>query len=249
MALTDSALSNKQAVNGAHGKNHFGMYYAPLFLFGDTRYLATESPEGRKSAIAEGVKNGFISDASLVDYFEARFQDGVENLGENELSELALKIIRAKLRILQADPSEKGSAITLEYGHTFGHAMEFLTKGRIAHGIAVAKGMCIAAELSRHLGYIPQSVVDRHYRVFGSLLGLDLSIPEDLSVREIIWAMASDNKKTAGGTKFVLLKRVGECLNPDGDFQVSVAPEAVEAVLTAYRARNAAGAMTEATRL
>jgi len=238
MGVTDSCLSNKQAVSGKSGKNQFGMYYAPIFIFGDTKYLATESMSGRKSAIAEGVKNGFISDASLLTYYETKLNDNVETYSEVQINELALKIIQSKFKILKADPSEKRYAITLEYGHTFGHAMEFFTKGEIPHGIAVAKGMCIAAELSHYLGYIPQSVVDKHYKIFSEKLGLNVAIPDDVSVDDIMNAILSDNKKTEMGTKYVLLKEIGECLNPDGDFQIFVEPEVVRKVLNDYKQKN-----------
>ncbi len=237
MGITDSTLSNKQAVNGNQGKNHFGMYYAPIFIFGDTRYLATESSNGRRAAVAEGIKNGFISNPELLDFFESMLSDGIERWTESDLTQLAQRIIASKLRILERDPSEKGYAITLEYGHTFGHAMEFLAKGRLPHGFAVAKGMCIAAEISCILGSISRDVVDRHYRLFGELLGVDLAIPEYLQTKDIFRAMLTDNKKVAAGTKFVLLRQIGECLNPDGDFQVYVEPEVAAAALSRYRGK------------
>lgn len=235
MGVTDSCLSNKQAVNGRHGKNQFGVYYGPAFLFGDTHFLMTEPEGGRKAAIVEGIKNGLISDASLVDYFEDELDKDPGDYSEEDLTELALKIIRSKLVILARDPSEKHYGMILEYGHTFGHAMEFMTKGAIPHGFAVAKGMCIAAELSHRLGYLTRAEVDRHYRLFGEILGLDVRIPSHMSVDEIMDAMVTDNKKTAAGTKFVLLRKIGECLNPDGDHQVKVPADTVRALLGEYK--------------
>lgn len=235
MGITDSSLSNKQAINGARGKNHFGMYYAPVFLFGDTHFLASEPLQSKRAAIAEGIKNGLISDAELLDHFESVLHRPLETYSELDFHDFAYRIICSKLKILSCDPSEKGSALTLEYGHTFGHAIEFLSHGKIKHGFAVAKGMCIAAELAFRLGYIPRTLVDRHYYVFGTLLGLDLSIPEEISIDDMLSAIGSDNKRTTGGTKFVLLSKAGECLNPDGDFQVFVEPQVVREVLGEYK--------------
>ena len=113
--------------------------------------------------------------------------------------------------------------------------MNFFTKGRIPHGLAVAKGMCIAAELAHHLGYITQDHVDRHYDLLGEKLGLDVSIPHNISVENIMQASMNDNKKSACGIKYVLLKDIGACQNPDGDFQVYVDPEIVKKVLTDYK--------------
>lgn len=234
MGITDSCLSNKQAVNGIHGKNHFGTYYAPIFIFGDTHFLSTEPIGSKKAALAEGVKNGLISDPNLVDFYETALRRPVEEMSEFDIHELAYRIILSKFRILKRDPSEKHYAVTLEYGHTFGHAIEFLTHGRIPHGFAVARGMCIAAELGHRLGYIPRSMVALHYHLLGDLLGLDLTLPRDLNVDQILNAIKSDNKKTTGGTKYVLLKQIGECLNPDGDYQVFVDESIVRGVLAAY---------------
>jgi 3-dehydroquinate synthase len=241
MAVTDSSLSNKQAVNGALGKNHFGMYYAPIFLFGDTRYMYSEPLNGKRSAIVEGIKNGFISNPELLDYFEKKLAEDMNAYTERDFNDLCFKIIQSKLEILRRDPSEKRYAMTLEYGHTFGHAIEFLTHGKIPHGFAVAKGMCIAAELSQHLGYISGDVVDLHYELLGRKLGLDLSLPRNIGVSDIIRAMSTDNKKLACGVKYVLLGKVGECLNPDGDYQVSVDAETIEQVLHDYKVKTDKG--------
>ena len=235
MAITDSCLSNKQAVNGMRGKNHFGMYYAPAFIFSDTHTLISESFSGKKAAIVEGIKNGLISDAGLIGYFESSLQRPLETWDERAFHDLAYRIVCSKLKILEADPTEKAYAMTLEYGHTFGHAIEFLTRGKVYHGLAVAKGMCIAAELGCRLGFIARADADLHYQLFGKLLGLDLSIPPNIAVDGILHAMATDNKKTFGGTKLVLLKKIGECMNPDGDFQVFVEPQVVREVLTEYK--------------
>ena len=232
MGVTDSCLSNKQAVNGRHGKNQFGVYKAPLFLFSDTQFLATESMTGRKSAFAEGIKNAFINDESLLAYYENVLATEIfEDMPMETVTDVAYHVILSKLEILKQDPSEKLFAMALEYGHTFGHAMEFYSGGKLPHGIAVAKGMCIAAELSNALGYLSQKEVDKHYRLFGECLGLDLKIPANISVDNIMDTIKADNKKTVKGVKYVLLKRIGECLNPDGDFQVKVDEGLVRKIL------------------
>ena len=237
MGVTDSCLSNKQAVNGKHGKNQYGTYYAPIFLFSDTKFLQTESLPGRKSAIAEGIKNALINDASLLPYYQEVLDTDLDHLDPRALTELAYNIICSKLEILKQDPSEKHFAMALEYGHTFGHAIEFFSEGRIPHGIAVAKGMCIAAEISRKLGYMTQEEVDLHYSMFGKSLKIDLKIPESISVDDIMDTILADNKKTVKGVKYVILERLGTCLNPDGDFQVCVDEDLVRQALREHNAK------------
>lgn len=232
MGVTDSCLSNKQAVNGKQGKNQYGVYYAPKFIFGDTKYLATESMTGRKSAFAEGIKNAFINDASLLPYYQNILATEIfEDMDILKVTEIAYAVIQSKLKILIQDPSEKLFAMALEYGHTFGHAMEFYSGGKIPHGIAVAKGMCIAAEISHELGYLSQEEVDLHYKMFGDCLGLDLKIPEYITTDNIMSTVLADNKKTAMGVKYVILEKIGKCCNPDGDFQIAVDEKLVRRVL------------------
>ena len=237
MGVTDSCLSNKQAVNGKQGKNQYGVYYAPQFLFADTQFLVTESMTGRKSAFAEGIKNAFINDYDLLAYYENVLATEIfEDMPIETVTDVAYHVILSKLEILEQDPSEKHFAMALEYGHTFGHAMEFFSGGALPHGIAVAKGMSIAAELSHALGYLTQEEVDKHYRLFGTCLGLDLKIPANISVDDILNTIKADNKKTVKGVKYVLLKTIGECLNPDGDFQVKVDEDIVRKILTLHNA-------------
>lgn len=238
MGLTDSTLSNKQAVNGKQGKNQYGMYHAPIFIFGDTKYLKTESILGKKCAIVEGIKNALINDPGLLDFYEDLLSGDLDYADERTITELAYAIIQSKLKILAHDPGEKDFGMVLEYGHTFGHAMEFYSDGEIPHGVAVAKGICIAAELSHSMGHLSREEVDTHYYFLGRKLNLDLNIPEEITVENIMTTILADNKKTAKGIKYVVLNKIGECLNPDGDWQVSVEARSVRKVLQAYKERN-----------
>jgi 3-dehydroquinate synthetase len=123
--LTDGVLSNKQAINGRQGKNHFGVYHAPIFIWADTRYLETEPARSQKGGITEAIKNTLISQTEFISYLRAHLRsDG--RYTATELEDLALSTI---LRILQRDPSEKHHGLVLEYGHTFGHAIEWLSRG------------------------------------------------------------------------------------------------------------------------
>jgi 3-dehydroquinate synthase len=225
---TDSTLSNKQAVNGGTGKNHFGLYHAPLFIWADTKYLKTEPPFSRRSGIIEGIKNGFISDEKFLEYLEQVLNPELD-FTDAKLTEIAYKIILSKLPILKQDPSEKGYAITLEYGHTFGHGIEWLEK--ISHGEAVSYGMKIAAHLGKELGLISQKDVEQHYYVIEEKLGFNNPFPETITTEKLMDAMIADNKKTGVALRFVLLERIGQCYNPEGDFLVTVDKELVSKVV------------------
>jgi len=236
MAQTDSTLSNKQAINGRTGKNHFGLYHAPIFIWVDTKYLKTEPLFYRRSGIIEGIKNGFISDPSFLDYLENFLNPNAE-FSEEALTELAYMMIISKLEILKRDPSEKGYGIVLEYGHTFGHAIEWLEKGRLSHGEAVSFGMKIAAELSEAMGLISQQDVERHYYIIEEKLGFNNPFPEHITAEKLMNAMIADNKKTGEDLRFVILEKIGQCYNPEGDFLVTIDSKLVLKILNNFLER------------
>lgn len=238
MGQTDSTLSNKQAVNGLRGKNHYGVYHAPLFIWSDTQYLSSEGPSYMRSGLVEAVKNGFICDPAFLDYLDARLDPSLE-FSVDEYHDLVHRIIESKLRILREDPTEKGYGMVLEYGHTFGHAIESLGRGRIAHGEAVAVGMCLAAELAHRIGLIDDGLRHRHYRLLGERLGVDLRLDANIDSTTLLNVMASDNKRTSGSIKYVLLNGPGRVCPGDGDYLVDVSDSSVREVIDQFPRRTA----------
>jgi 3-dehydroquinate synthetase len=230
---TDSTLSNKQAINGRKGKNHFGLYHSPLFIWSDTAYLRTEPAVSKRCGIVEGIKNGFIADASFLDYLEEVLNPDLA-FSDRQLADLAYRIIQSKLHIIRRDPSEKRESIILEYGHTFGHALEWLGKGTMSHGAAVAVGMKLAARLARELGLISSPLVKRHEHLVEDKLGMMTCIPDTITAEVLLDAMIHDNKKTGKDSRFILLEGPGRCYNPEGDFLVTVAPEVVRRVIADF---------------
>jgi len=229
-ALTDSVLSNKQAVNGRSGKNHFGVYYAPLFIWGDTRTAMSEPARVRTAGIVESVKNGLVGGYPILNAVERYYQSN----GPPPYSayhNLVLHSIHSKLDILKKDPSESGYAVVLEYGHTIGHALEYLSGGRLLHGEAVAIGMCVEAEISNVLGYLRREECDCHRAILHDVMGLDVRIPASMSVDAIVAATAADNKRGRRGTQYVLLSSIGQVLSSMGDYTVAVPPAAVRTAL------------------
>jgi 3-dehydroquinate synthetase len=218
MAQTDSALSNKQAINGRLGKNHFGVYHAPLFIWADVAYVESEPARQQRSGIVEGIKNVFISQDNLsaAEEMLTAWEEG------DRLYELVRLLIDSKLSILRNDPTERHSGVTLEYGHTFGHAIEWLAQGKLYHGEAVAIGMCLAAEMSYALGYMSGAFLHDHYRFLGERLGVPTELPADISLEALYQTMLADNKRTRKGLSILILSRCGEFVNSEGGYHVPV---------------------------
>ncbi|NET76525.1 MULTISPECIES: 3-dehydroquinate synthase family protein [Okeania] len=231
--ITDSTLSNKQAVNGLSGKNHFGIYHSPLFIWADTKYLKTEPAFSKRCGIIEGIKNGFIAEPTFLDYLDKTLNPEL-NFSQQVLTDLAYKIILSKLEILKKDPTEKHYGIILEYGHTFGHGLEWLLKGKLSHGEAVSYGMKIVAELGQELGFMSQADVDLHHHFIDDKLGFNHPWPEHVTTDLLMKAMIADNKKTGDDLRFVMLEKIGQCYNPEGDYLMTVDNKTVEKVLDNY---------------
>lgn len=236
LAQTDSTLSNKQAVNSTFGKNHFGVYYAPIFIWADTKLLLSEKPINIKSGLVESVKNGLISDPRFLDYLEMKLNiQGIYLL--DDLHELIYKSILSKIQIIRRDPSEKKYGVVLEYGHTIGHAIEKLSSGSLTHGEAVAIGMIIEGELSYSLGYLNKESLERHYYMLGDKMGLNLEIPSNIEIEDIINVIGSDNKRSSDEVNYILLEDIGKVVDLDGTYMVHVDSEVVIDILKNYRKR------------
>lgn len=230
---TDGVLSNKQAVNGKFGKNHFGLFHAPMFSWIDPCYSRTESLRFKKSGIVEGIKNGLIDQKNFIQYLEKSIKKDGDYLPP-QLTDLCFKLITSKLEILKKDPTEKHYGIILEYGHTFAHAIEWLAEGALAHGEAVSIGMKIAAELSAALGYIDRHALALHYRLIDDLLALKPRFPGNIEPASILKTMYVDNKKTGADVRYVLLSEIGQCLKGNGDYLISVDRKLVQPVIESF---------------
>jgi 3-dehydroquinate synthase len=215
-AQTDSTLSNKQAINGALGKNQFGLYHAPLFIWADADYPKSEPLRQQAAGVVEGVKNIFITDDKI-----DRAIEMVERWRSRQcFGDLLLSLIQSKLPIIARDPSEQAFAMALEYGHTFGHAIEWLAKGKLLHGEAVSIGMCLAAELSAAMGLASEDLVRTHYQILGQLLGTPTHLPAEISPQAVYDTMLADNKRTGKGLRFLLLKDWGQFATRDGQMML-----------------------------
>jgi len=221
MAQTDSVLSQKQAINGRKGKNQFGLYHTPIFVWADVAYVKTEPVRQTKAAIVEGVKNGLVNSPQWLEELTARLKEGMASIYSG-LTDFTRMLVESKLAILDRDPSEKKDAIILEYGHTFGHAIEWLSRGSLYHGEAVSIGMCAEAQLSSALGIMRDDVLAMHYYTLGELLGTPVHIPQNLRTDDIYAAMLNDNKRNRAGLTCLLLKEPGSLYKTNGSYLAKI---------------------------
>ena len=215
LSQVDSSVGGKTAINTAHGKNLVGAFHQPGLVVIDTSVLDTLPRREVLAGYAEVVKYGLIRDPGFFDWLES---NGAGVLaGDPEARRIAVvESCKAKARIVVADERETGDRALLNFGHTFGHALEAEAGygGGVLHGEAVSIGMILALDLSRRMGLCPGQDVDRARRHFASV-GLPMDIAsidgsKNWSAAALINHMRHDKKVLAGRMRFILANAIGD---------------------------------------
>ena len=202
LAQVDAAIGGKTGVNTPHGKNLVGAIHQPSAVVCDIDVLQSLPQEELVSGLAEVCKYGFIAAPDLLELLDKRAPDILQRDPEL-LEEIVATCAAIKAAVVARDERESGERAHLNYGHTFGHAIEHLSGMR--HGEAISLGMICAACLASELGLIDDDVVALHRRLLGSMglpVGAELSIGE----LEDIW---HHDKKYDGEARFVVLEGLG----------------------------------------
>jgi 3-dehydroquinate synthase len=213
LAQVDSSVGGKTGVNHPLGKNMIGAFYQPKAVLADTSVLNTLPDRQLAAGLAEVIKYGLIRDQAFFEWLE-------NNLGllvKRDSAALAYAIERScrnKAEVVAEDETESGVRATLNLGHTFGHAIETgAGYGEVLHGEAVAIGTCMAADLSRRLGWLDADSVERITGIF-RLAGLPVTCPPGFTVERFIDLMSVDKKNVDGAIRLILLKSIGEATLP-----------------------------------
>ncbi|KAF1047698.1 MAG: 3-dehydroquinate synthase [Herbaspirillum frisingense] len=207
LSQVDSSVGGKTGINHPLGKNMIGAFYQPQAVIADTATLHTLPPRELAAGIAEVIKHGAIIDAPFFDWIEAN----MARLVAKDDAALAYAIQRSceiKADVVRQDEREGGLRAILNFGHTFGHAIENgLGYGQWLHGEAVGCGMVMAADLSHRLGYIDAAARER-IRAVTAAAGLPTTAP-DLGAERWLELMEVDKKNEGGQIKFILIKPLG----------------------------------------
>lgn len=232
MAQSDVIVSNKQGINFAGGKNRLGVFNTPVAALADIRYVRTEPLRQLRSAAVEYCKNAILLGGRHYDEALAFFSVP-DAFSEAQLARLLENSLAQKFEIARLDPRERALGLMLEYGHTVGHALEWLSQGRLLHGEAVYHGMNVAGQLAHHLGVMPLDELKRQSLLLSLLTGIP-PIPKDISVGQILAAVQKDNKKVGKNPAFILMKAVGEANRHEGGVLTPVCEFQLQRVLYEY---------------
>ncbi|HXN00497.1 MAG TPA: 3-dehydroquinate synthase [Candidatus Dormibacteraeota bacterium] len=224
LAMVDSSIGGKTAINLPAGKNLAGSVHQPSAIFCDLDYLATLPDEEYRAALAEVIKAALIADGSLADWLSAKMP-AVLSRDPASVREAVARAIGIKAAVVASDPNETGERAILNYGHTVGHGLERAAGfGRLRHGQAVAWGMEVAARISLLAGACaPETVTAQHALLHDAGLLADRpAVPH----AKLIDAMRHDKKSQSGEQRWVLLREIGRA-----DYGQRVDPSIVRAAL------------------
>ena len=204
LAQVDSSVGGKTGINHAQGKNLIGAFYQPGVVLIDTGTLKTLPDRELKAGLAEVIKYGAIADVAFLGWIE----ENLDDLLEGDVSALAYAIERScaiKAEVVAEDERETGRRAILNFGHTFGHAIEnCLGYGEWLHGEAVAAGMVMAVELSDIEASQSQRLTTLIERA-----GLPIAAPQ-IGSQKLLQAMSRDKKVHKQEIRFVLLRELGD---------------------------------------
>jgi shikimate kinase/3-dehydroquinate synthase len=212
LSQVDSSVGGKTGINSQYGKNLIGAFHQPRLVLADTGILASLPIRERRAGYAEILKAGLIADVALFEWCELN----AEKLLAGDLTCLAEAVEKAasfKARIVEDDEREERSSngrALLNFGHTFGHALEAETGygGDLLHGEAVAIGLVLATQLSANLGYCPEEDVRRIANHL-SQVGLPTKI-NAMTAENLLAHMKQDKKIRDGNLSFILTRGFGQ---------------------------------------
>jgi len=211
LAQVDSSVGGKTGVNHALGKNMIGAFHQPRCVIADTDCLNTLDDRQLSAGLAEVIKYGLITDLAFFEWLELNML----KLLARDAAALAHAIDRScqlKAAVVAEDERESGRRAILNYGHTFGHAIEAATGyGKWLHGEAVGTGMLLAADLSARMGMLQGIEVQRIENMIDSAR-LPTRAPAQMDYAGFMRYMAVDKKVEAGSIRLVLLQALGQAL-------------------------------------
>jgi 3-dehydroquinate synthase len=208
LSQVDSSVGGKTGINHPLGKNMIGAFYQPQLVLADIDTLKTLPARELSAGVAEVIKYGLIRDEKFFDWLETNISK-LMALDIEITSEAVYRSCLNKAQVVAADEHETGERATLNLGHTFGHAVEnAMGYGVWLHGEAVAAGTMLAADLSKRLGWLSASEVERIANIFKAAQ-LPIQAP-NLGVEKYMDLMSLDKKVIDGKIRLVLQQGIGK---------------------------------------
>ena len=207
LSQVDSSVGGKTGINHPLGKNMVGAFYQPQAVIADLETLKTLPPKELAAGLAEVIKHGAITDPEFFSWIEANV-DALNNCDLQAMEHAVHRSCEIKSQVVALDEKEGGVRAILNFGHTFGHAIEAgMGYGEWLHGEAVGCGMVMAADLSARLGHLSDA---ESQRIKALIAALKLpTVPPQFGVTRYMDLMSVDKKAEGGEIRYILLDGIG----------------------------------------
>ena len=208
LAAVDSSVGGKTGADLPEGKNLIGAFWQPKLVLMDPEVFTTLPLKEIRCGLAEVVKYGVIMDAPLF----AKLEENTDKLNAVDLefyTEIIARCCELKAKVVAADEREGGLRAILNYGHTFGHAVELVSNFTLAHGEGVAIGMNMAAELAVQAGLLDRTVAVRQ-RILLEKIALPCTLPTGIDPEQIYTGMLKDKKKVGSRLNLIIPLDIGK---------------------------------------
>ncbi len=208
MGMVDAATGGKTAVNLGSSKNGVGAFHHPRAVIVNPGLSRTEDDRAVRAALAEVIKVACVRDADLFEWLDSH-RDALARRDEGALRHAVRRALAVKTRVVNEDPDEAHVRRLLNFGHTFGHALEAATQyERWLHGEAVAIGMLVALRVGEAVGVTPRSAVERVSALIRHVCTPELGLDRPV-VNTALGELFRDKKRAKNGIRFILLREIG----------------------------------------
>ncbi len=204
LAMVDASIGGKTGINLPSGKNLLGTFAQPQAVFIYTQFLQTLSPKQIKNGLAEVIKYAVIQDPKLFQYLEKN-RKKILDLEEKAISLIIKKSVSIKAQIVEKDEKESDLRMTLNYGHTYGHAIEKMSEYKLLHGYAISIGMVLENELAVSKSILSETEAQRIKKLIKSY-----DLPVFTMKKPEIKDLKSDKKKSGNHISIIVPKAIGQ---------------------------------------
>ncbi|MBS0349586.1 MAG: 3-dehydroquinate synthase [Proteobacteria bacterium] len=225
LAMVDSSVGGKTAIDTAYGKNLIGAFWQPVSVVADMDCLKSLPKKHLINGLIEAIKMAVTFDAKGFSFIQNHLV-GILAKETQLLQQVTRRAVKIKSKVVGQDPRETGLRMTLNWGHTIGHAIEKIADYQILHGYAVAYGILLEAKISEILGILPSEDYIQIADCFAQLKIHAVDIKK-YPCDELLRATRSDKKNKFGLVRYVLLKKIGEVWMHEGEYAHEVADNIV----------------------
>lgn len=229
LGMVDSSIGGKVGIDTPFGKNLIGAFWHPAAVIADLDFLKKLPRVQLINGLVESLKIFSTYDLDSFEYFESNFKKLVKG-DVKYLQPVVAKSIELKIGVVERDEHEANERMVVNFGHTIGHALEYLSDYKLLHGVAVGLGILVESKISQLLGILSEADFQRIENLLGDL-GIQKEMFKGYKNREVLRLITMDKKNRAGKLKLVLLKKIGEVYKKDGKFGHEVDVEIVKKAL------------------